>query len=121
MKFPSKLHRYQVIVKKFGKQNSFLFFVSKTQTSVWVFLWVKNSGWTEVHVGKGALTILRIEFEIHMNMKHIKLFEDFGALEVEPYQVPTQIQCNKCGWNWNSTQGFPFVFTERHHKSPTTR
>jgi len=67
-------------------------------------LWVKNSGWTEVHVGKGALTILRIEFEIHMNMKHIKLFEDFGALEVEPYQVPTQIQCNNCGWNWNSTQ-----------------
>jgi hypothetical protein len=67
-------------------------------------LWVKSSGWTEVHVGKGALTILRIEFGIHIVMKHIKIFEDFGALEVEPYQVPTQIQCNKCGWNWNSTQ-----------------
>ena len=37
-------------------------------------------------------------------MKHIKLFEDFGALEVDPYIPPVQIQCNKCGWNWNTAQ-----------------
>jgi Zn finger protein HypA/HybF involved in hydrogenase expression len=37
-------------------------------------------------------------------MKHIKVFEDFGELEVEPYEAPVQIQCNKCGWNWNSLQ-----------------
>ena len=37
-------------------------------------------------------------------MKHIKIFEDFGALEVEPYIPPVQIQCNRCGWNWNTAQ-----------------
>jgi DNA-directed RNA polymerase subunit RPC12/RpoP len=36
-------------------------------------------------------------------MKHIKLFEDFGELEVDIYEPPSQIQCNKCGWNWNVT------------------
>ena len=40
-------------------------------------------------------------------MKHIKLFEDFGALEVDPYIPPVQIQCNKCGWNWNTLDSDP--------------
>jgi DNA-directed RNA polymerase subunit RPC12/RpoP len=48
--------------------------------------------------------MLSAETRIHTVMKHIKLFEDFGAIEVDPYEVPTQIECNKCGWNWNSTQ-----------------
>ena len=40
-------------------------------------------------------------------MKHIKIFEDFGALEVDPYIPPVQIQCNRCGWNWNTAQSDP--------------
>lgn len=40
-------------------------------------------------------------------MKHIKLFEDFGELEVDPYIPPLQIQCNKCGWNWNTLDSDP--------------
>ncbi len=47
------------------------------------------------------------DMKIHIDMKHIKLFEDFGALEVEPYEAPMQIQCNKCGWNWNTTESDP--------------
>lgn len=43
---------------------------------------------------------------IHMSMKHIELYENFG-IEVEPYEVPSQIECNKCGWNWNSTDSEP--------------
>lgn len=35
-------------------------------------------------------------------MKHIRIFEDF---EIDrQYIPPMQIQCNKCGWNWNTTE-----------------
>lgn len=37
-------------------------------------------------------------------MKHIQLYENFGII-VEPYVVPTQIECTKCGWNWNFSDG----------------
>ena len=40
-------------------------------------------------------------------MRHIKIFEDFGELEVKPYVPPLQIQCNKCGWNWNTLESDP--------------
>lgn len=36
------------------------------------------------------------------DMKHIKIFEEFE--NEGKYIPPVQIQCNKCGWNWNSTE-----------------
>ena len=41
-----------------------------------------------------------------MIMKHLQLYENF-EIEVEPYETPTQIECNKCGWNWNSLDSEP--------------
>lgn len=38
-------------------------------------------------------------------MKHIRVFEEFEN-EGE-YQAPLQIQCNKCGWNWNTLDSDP--------------
>lgn len=38
-------------------------------------------------------------------MKHIRVFEEF---ENEGEYRPTlQIQCNKCGWNWNTLDSDP--------------
>ena len=42
-----------------------------------------------------------------MNMKHLQLYENFG-IEIEPYEHPSQIECNKCGWNWNALDSEPF-------------
>lgn len=38
-------------------------------------------------------------------MKHIRVFEEFEN-EGE-YTPPLQIQCNKCGWNWNTLDSDP--------------
>jgi len=35
-------------------------------------------------------------------MKHIRIFEEFE--KAGEYIPPIQIECNKCGWNWNSTE-----------------
>ena len=55
--------------------------------------------------GQGALTLFSDGW-IHTHMKHIQLYENFG-IEVEPYEIPTQIECNRCGWNWNSLDSEP--------------
>ena len=58
-------------------------------------------------VERGRPQIFADVLRIHIGMKHIKLFEDFGELEVDPYIPPVQIQCNKCGWNWNTLESDP--------------
>lgn len=38
-------------------------------------------------------------------MKHIRVFEEF---ENEGEYIPlVQIQCNRCGWNWNTLDSDP--------------
>lgn len=51
------------------------------------------------------LRIHRFAFGIHIGMKHLRIFEEFEN-EGE-YIPPVQIECNTCGWNWNSSQSNP--------------
>ncbi len=70
----------------------------------WVHILNRNRSRSH-RVEAPRLRIHQFVFGIHIDMKHIQIFEEFEN-EGE-YIPPMQIECNTCGWNWNSSQTNP--------------